>query len=69
MSNTNKILSYTSYNEIVKSVVKRIGLDPSVYGTYSLRAGGATQLASNATEHELLVTGRWSDPRSICYYV
>ena len=65
----NKKLSYTSFRDIVKNAVKQIGEDESQYGTHSCRAGGATDLAPNVSEHELLVSGRWSDPRSIRSYV
>ena len=68
-TNQNKILSYATFRDIVKSLVAKIGLDPSVYGTHSLRSGGATALAPNITEHELLTSGRWSDSRSIRSYV
>ena len=66
---SNKILSYASYREIVKNLVDKIGLDSTEFGTHSLRSGGATQLAPNVTEHELLTSGRWSDARSIRSYV
>ena len=66
---TNKKLSYASYRDIVKSLIEKIGLDPKDYGTHSLRAGGATELAPNVTELELLTSGRWSDARSIRSYV
>ena len=66
---TNNILSYTTYNDITKKMVKSIGLEPSNYGTHSCRAGGATDLAPHVTQHDLLVSGRWSDPRSIRRYV
>ena len=66
---TNKILSYASYRDIVKKLISKIGLNPDDYGTHSMRSGGATALAPQTTEHELLITGRWSDPRSIRSYV
>ena len=66
---TNKRLAYTSYRDIVKRAVKSIGLDEKMYGTHSCRSGGATDLAPHISEHELLITGRWSDPRSIRSYV
>ena len=69
ISKSNKILSYSSYRDIVIKLIKRIGLDPKDYGTHSLRSGGATQLAPNVTELELLTTGRWRDARSIRSYV
>ena len=66
---TNKRLAYTSYRDIVKRAVKSIGLDEKMYGTHSCRSGGATDLAPHVSEHELLITGRWADPRSIRSYV
>ena len=65
----NQMLAYTSFRDIVKSSVERIGLDSKKYGTHSLRAGGASDLAPHVSEHELLVSGRWADPRSIRSYV
>ena len=66
---TNKKLSYASYRDIVRNLIEKIGLDPKDYGTHSMRAGGATELAPNVTELELLTSGRWSDARSIRSYV
>ena len=65
----NQKISYTSYRDIVKRAVRRIGEDETLYGTHSCRSGGATDLAPHTSEHELLVSGRWSDPRSIRSYV
>ena len=65
----NSILSYASYNGIVKRSIARLGLDPKLYGTHSCRAGGATDLAPKVSVMELLVSGRWADPRSIRHYV
>ena len=58
-----------SYPWSVKQLVEKIGLDPKDYGTHSMRSGGATELASDISEFELLTTGRWSDARSIRSYV
>jgi hypothetical protein len=65
----NQMLAYTSFRDIVKSSVERIGLNSKKYGTHSLSAGGASDLAPHVSEHELLVSGRWADPRSIWSYV
>ena len=54
---------------IVKRSIARLGLDPKLYGTHSCRAGGATDLAPKVSVMELLVSGRWADPRSIRHYV
>ena len=66
---TNKILPYTSFRDIVKNGVSSLGLDCKKYGTHSCRSGGATDLAPHVSEHDLLVTGRWADARSIRSYV
>ena len=66
---TYSILSYSNFNDIVKKAVARLGLDKDKFGTHSCRSGGATDLAPNVTEHELLVSGRWADSRSIRSYV
>ena len=67
--NQNKILSYGTFQDIVKNLVTKRGLDPAFYGTHSLRSGGATDLAPNVSKFELLTSGRWSDSRSIRSYV
>ena len=66
---TNQILAYATFREIVKKSVEKLGLDPKYYGTHSLRAGGASDLAPHVSEHELLISGRWADARSIRSYV
>ena len=65
----NSKLSFASFSSIIKIAISRLGLDPKLYGTHSCRAGGATDLAPKASEMELLVSGRWADPRSIRHYV
>ena len=65
----NSILSYSSFRDIIKKSVLKIGLNPDNFSTHSCRAGGATDLAPHVTEHELLTTGRWADSRSIRSYV
>ena len=65
----NSKLSYQSYRDIVKNSVKNIGLNPNDFGTHSCRAGGATDLAPQISEFELLLSGRWADSRSIGSYV
>ena len=43
---TNKALSYTRVREILLSALKEIGLDSCLFGTHSLRSGGATEAAN-----------------------
>jgi integrase len=65
----NEKLSYSSYLSIVKAQIASLGLNPAFFGTHSLRSGGASDLATKVTEFELLLTGRWRDPRSLQSYV
>ena len=65
----NTKLSYSSYRLIVKRAVSNLGFDSKEFGTHSCRAGGATDLAPFISQYELLLTGRWADPRSIGSYV
>ena len=65
----NAKLSYDVYRNIVKEAVSSLGIDPTEYSTHSCRSGGATALADKVTQFELMLTGRWSDPRSIGSYV
>ena len=65
----NEKLSYDVYNKIVKDSVSQLGLDPSEFGTHSARSGGASDLAPYISQYQLMLSGRWSDPRSIGSYV
>ena len=55
---TNKPISYCSIRDYFKSSFKGIDLDVSVFGTHSLRAGGASA-AANAGVADRLFHGRW----------
>ena len=66
---TNSKLTYNVFREIVKKAVLELGYDPNEFGTHSCRSGGATDLAPHISEYELLISGRWSDSRSIGSYV
>ena len=65
----NRKLSYNVFNKIVKDAVSDLGFDPAEFGTHSARSGGATALAPYLSQFELMLSGRWSDPRSIGSYV
>lgn len=65
----NTKLSYQSYRGIIKNSAKELGLNPDDFGTHSCRAGGATDLAPQISQFELLLSGRWTDSRSIGSYV
>ena len=65
----NEKLAYASYLSLVKNQMASLGLNPDFYGTHSLRSGGASDLASQVSEFELMLSGRWRDPRSLKSYV
>jgi hypothetical protein len=65
----NDILAYNSYRIIIRDKVSSLGLNPNEFGFHSCRSGGASSLASEITQFELLNTGRWRDPRSLSHYV
>ena len=66
---TNRKIPYSFFLENVKNLVGLVGLNPNFFGTHSVRSGAASDLASKVTEFELLLTGRWRDPRSLTSYV
>lgn len=58
-------LSYRMLHHLIKSRSREFGLDPSAFGTHSLRIGGTSQLAaSNFSEAQIQALGRWT---SECY--
>lgn len=66
---TNQKLPYSFFLENIKNLVSLVGLNPKFFGTHSVRSGAASDLATKVTEFELLLTGRWRDPRSLASYV
>ena len=57
---TNKALSYTRVREILLTALKGIGLDVKLFGTHSLRSGGATEAANAGVPDRLFKKhGRW----------
>ena len=65
----NQKLPYSTFCSNIKQLMTGIGYNAKFYGTHSLRSGAATDLSSRVTEYELLLTGRWRDPRSLNAYV
>lgn len=59
-SNPTQPLSPSTPNHRVKEFVRRIGLDPSRYGSHSCRRGGTTSAAKRGIPaHKLKLHGRW----------
>ena len=60
LQNTNKPLSYTRVREILLAGLKEIGVDTKLFGTHSLRSGGATEAANAGIPDRLFKKhGRW----------
>jgi hypothetical protein len=54
-------LKYTNVRDIVRKKAASIGLDPSSYGTHSLRAGGCSSAANAGVGDRLFQRhGRWA---------
>jgi hypothetical protein len=53
----------------VKSCAEEFGFDPTLFGSHSLRIGGATHLAAAQAPHEwIMMLGRWkSAPVCLSY--
>ena len=61
---SNKAITYTCARELILKVFKDIGLESRLFGTHSLRAGGATAAAENQVPDRLFKKhGRWRSER------
>ena len=66
----NVPLSYTTARVLILQAFQDVGMDPSLFGTHSLRAGGATAAANNKIPDRLFKKhGRWCSDRSKDRYV
>jgi hypothetical protein len=53
-----------------KAMIKRIGLDPTCFGSYSAKRGGALAAAeAGFSEADLLVAGNWKLPEMAAQYI
>jgi len=56
--------------DLVQRYAERAGLDPTLFGGHSLRAGFATQAAlGGASDREIMRQGRWTNPRTVHRYI
>ena len=56
--------------DLVQRYAERAGLDPTLFGGHSLRAGFATQAAlGGASDREIMRQGRWVNPRTVHRYI
>ena len=63
-------MSYGNFRDVIKSKVSQIGLDPKIYATHSMRAGGATTAANSGLPDRLLqIHGRWASAQSKDRYI
>ncbi|XP_076075708.1 integrase/recombinase xerD homolog, partial [Mytilus galloprovincialis] len=69
-TNKSKSLSYTRCREILRSALKDIGLDSSLYALHSLRSGGVSAAANNKVPDRLpKVHWRWATDRAKDGYI
>jgi integrase len=67
---SNKAISYSNVRDIVKAKAGQLGLDPLLYSTHSLRAGGSTAAANAGISDRLFQRhGRWSSAASKDGYI
>ena len=67
---TNKPLSYTRTRELLLEAFKTIGENPKLYGTHSLRSGGATTAANAGIPDRMFKRhGRWKSDRAKDGYI
>ena len=63
-------ISYTTAREMLRKLLADIGLNPSLYGTHSLRAGGATAAAQHDVPERLFKKhGPWRSDDSKDRYI
>lgn len=61
--------SATAYRNLIKCMVRSIGLDPRRYSGHSLRAGGATDLFALGTPYYVVKKmGRWKSDAALLYF-
>ena len=66
----DKPITYTCARELILQVFRDIGLDEKLFGTHSLRAGGATAAAENFVSDRLFKKhGRWKSERAKDGYI
>ena len=63
-------MTYSNFRDVIKTKVSQIGLDPKLYATHSMRAGGATTAANAGLSERLLqIHGRWASSQSKDRYI
>ena len=66
----NVPLAYTTARSLILNALSALGYDSHLFGTHSLRAGGATEAANRGVEDRLFRKhGRWVSDRSKDRYV
>ena len=61
-------VTYSDYLKYIKSSVKKLGLDPKLYGCHSPRRGGASEAArAGASGHHIKLQGMWASDAYLGY--
>ena len=71
---SNRPIGYSSYREIIKKALVAVGEIPEMFGTHSLRSGGATAIAERTSDTPdrdrlLRLQGRWKTDTSRDAYI
>jgi integrase len=67
---TTRKLSYTRVRETLRKVLHSTGLNPSNFGTHSLRSGGASTSSNAGIPNELVKShGRWRSENAKARYI
>ena len=61
-------MSYTLFQEAIKSIAVKMGLDPTRYSTHGFRIGGASLLAAaGLPDYVIQSIGRWKSLAFLSY--
>jgi integrase len=70
LSPINVPMTYSRVHEGVKAKAGQIGLEPALFGTHSMRAGGATRAANSGVNDRMVQRhGRWASSSSSNRYI
>ena len=70
INDKGKLLSYSSMELAIKSIMTQLGVNPKFYGTHSLRAGGATEMhLAGYNLFDIRNFGWWRAMESVLTYI
>jgi site-specific recombinase XerD len=67
-SNLDQPLADQTPNFVIKTLLKKIGVDPTGFGSHSCRKGGCTMAIEKGADKDLVARhGRWASPAMMLY--